>query len=454
MDDNRFDDIIKNKIGEYESPEFDPTALAGFHYRMASQYSAPWYVRYRSEMLVVAASITIALLMLWGQWKISNYNNGILHNEIVDLQNQNKELAAMQDKINSFKPLRDTVRIVEFRNSNEQLYYSMMAQLQDLKRQVAKNANGSQLGLASNKQLLFLGREEEIPFDVLLSLKNKYDVLRDGDYLFIVMDEEIMAKAEPYLKRRKGVEFNYVRPEYEFVIDSTIHIEDNFITRVKSKPVQISVKQLRDLEKHYKKGIGIEVGPAVEVYRAFHKPGTSSNGIGGGVIANFITSPTLSFETGVLFNTLFYDINVGDLSLETLPEPESGLGELEKAEFTSWLIAIPINLKYRYRLNQKSHFMLGAGVSPMVYTKQTIDYYYSFDTGTDDFVKVESSNSIDGPNGFLGTANLSLGISKLLRNNKRFETSLFYKRTLDKIGAEQVKADFFGLRGAYMFTLK
>ena len=31
MDDNKFDDIIKHKIGEYEDPQFDPSALSALH---------------------------------------------------------------------------------------------------------------------------------------------------------------------------------------------------------------------------------------------------------------------------------------------------------------------------------------------------------------------------------------------------------------------------------------
>ncbi len=455
MDDQRFDDIIRDKIGEYESPGFDPAALSGLHYRMSMEYTAPWYVRYRSEMLVGVASVFIAMIMLWGQWKIGDYNRQLLHSEIADLQDQNKALAAMQDQINTKNQMQDTVTIVEYRNADDQRYVSLMNELQALKRQMTlTNSSNSKLDLSTNRQLLLLGKEQDLPSEVLASLNNRHNVIRDGEYLFVILDDNVTAYSEPYLRRKKGVQFNTIKPEYELVIDTTLFVDENFITKEHSKPVQISLRQLKELEKHYQKGVGLEVGPAVELYRVIHQPGTTSSGAGGGVLVNFITSPTLSFETGAMFTTHFYDVPADDISQLNLPAHDQSLGELNRAEITSWLLEIPFNLKYRYRLNQNSHLMFGVGLTPLLYTKQKVEHYYTFDGGNGQFLPVESSNAIKGLKGYLGLANASLGLSNKLNNNKRLETSLFYKHSLGTIGSEQVNAQYFGVSGAYMFTLK
>ena len=41
MDDQWFDDIIKQKVGNYEDTEFDPSALAALHHQMASVSDLP-----------------------------------------------------------------------------------------------------------------------------------------------------------------------------------------------------------------------------------------------------------------------------------------------------------------------------------------------------------------------------------------------------------------------------
>ncbi len=455
MDDQRFDDIIRDKIGEYEAPGFDPAALSGLHYRMAMEYTAPWYVRYRSEVLVGVASVVIAMILLWGQWKIGDYNNHLLHSELADLQNQNKALAAMQEQLNAQSKVQDTIRIVEYRSANDQHYVDLMNELQALKRQmILTNTSNSKLNLNTSKQLLLLGKEQDLPSEVLASLNNRHNVIRDGEYLFVILDDNVTAYSEPYLRRKRGVQFNTIKPEYELVIDTTLVVDENFISKVQTKPVQISIRQLKELEKHYQKGIGIEVGPAVELYRTLHQPGTTSSGAGGGLLVNFITSPTLSFETGAMFTTYFYDVPADDVSQLDLPAQDQSLGELNRAEITSWLLEIPLNLKYRYRLSQNSHLMLGAGLTPLLYTKQKVEHYYSFDGGNGQFIPVESSNAIKGAKGYLGLANVSLGLSNKLNNNKRLETSLFYKHSIGTIGSEQVNAQYFGVSGAYMFTLK
>ena len=55
MDDHKFDDIIKSKVGDYEEKGFDPASLASLHHQMAMQSAVPWYVSRRSEIITGSA---------------------------------------------------------------------------------------------------------------------------------------------------------------------------------------------------------------------------------------------------------------------------------------------------------------------------------------------------------------------------------------------------------------
>ena len=41
MDDDKFDDIIKQKVEVFEGEPFDPTALADLHHRLSQDFSPP-----------------------------------------------------------------------------------------------------------------------------------------------------------------------------------------------------------------------------------------------------------------------------------------------------------------------------------------------------------------------------------------------------------------------------
>ena len=100
----------------------------------------------------------------------------------------------------------------------------------------------------------------------------------------------------------------------------------------------------------------------------------------------------------------------------------------------------------------KSSWVIGAGYTPMIYTKQVLEYDYEFDTNQT--ATVNSTLRDNQVRTYNGTANLSLGFSKELKNQKTVETSLFYRYGLGKVGLEQVIPNFVGIRGAYLFTIK
>ena len=73
MDDQRFDDIIKNKVGDYTDPTFDDVAIGGLHQKLAAYQVVPWYAQYKSAALVAA---TLALFTLINWLMIKNNGEG------------------------------------------------------------------------------------------------------------------------------------------------------------------------------------------------------------------------------------------------------------------------------------------------------------------------------------------------------------------------------------------
>lgn len=461
MDDNRFDDIIKEKIGEYEHPDYDPAALAGLHYRMSSQFKYPWYVRYRNEMITVAAALVLGLLILWGQKEISNANINTLKEQLVQLQKQNEELIAHSKKEGQNTETRsiaapDTVRIVEYVN-NDMLYQSLRKEISSLQNQLSKldqnNAGSPKVG----EQLVYVGRRSELPDGSVHALSKKHSLIDEEGYLFLMVENDgFQSNNYPYLVQRKNLKNRYVIPEYEFIIDSlSTSFDDGFLATVKKKPVQISIKQMREMEKrNYKKGIGIELGPVLEVNRGRYSPGSGSTGFGIGVMANFITSPNLGVEAGLLFNANEYAISADEINQLSLPEPDPIYGKFENAEISHFFFEIPVNLKYRYRISPTKHIIGAAGLSAMFFTKEEVEYIYFYEIDENFISPLETSYRNKETHGYLGTANISLGLSSLLNNGKKLETSLFYKRNLQSLGIEGVDIDYVGVKASYQFKIK
>ncbi len=453
MDDNKFDDLIRDRVGEYEAPGYDPTALADLHYRMASQYSVPWHVRYRNEMLVAAASVMLAIALLWGQWRIGEAQNQTLRNEISALQEERAELKSIQDLFNTMSKAPDTVRIVERQEADEQLYRTLLDEIETLKRQLRYDAQSTaNASPVSSAQLIYLGYEQDLPGEALSELKGDGTLVRRGQHLFLLATDSVRSDAHPWLARRKGILTEHLLPEYEFVPDTSYSHEEIVVSKVTERPVKISVKQMREIEKHYKKGVGIKLGPVLESYNGRYDVGDTEEGWGGGIMSDFIVSPSLSVETGIVFHGRIYGTErINELNL---PPADTKLGEFQELEISSRLFEIPLNLKYRYPLNYRSDLVTSLGISGLLYTYQSIEYLYEFEAGEDFGFPVESSFHRDEPGWHFGTLNASLGLKRELRNKKEIELSLFYKHGLGDIGFEQVNADFFGLRGAYWFTLK
>jgi hypothetical protein len=216
---------------------------------------------------------------------------------------------------------------------------------------------------------------------------------------------------------------------------------------------KLSSRKIRELEQHYHKGIGVRVGPTLEFSQGIYSAGKSEPALSAGILTNLVFSPSLSLETGVKYVHRFYEIS-GEHALSeiALPGVDPSLGTLINADVDSWIMEVPLNLKYRSPLSMKIHWLAGIGYSSLLYTKQIFEYDYQFEVGSP--ITLNSAYEKSGIEVYPGTLNFSLGVSSLLKNKKMLESSVYYQHGLGKMGLEHTSANYFGLRGVYWFNVR
>lgn len=415
MDDNRFDDIIKGKLGEFEDASFDPSALAALHHRMASQTDLPWHVRYRSELTAAVAGSIVILFILWGQWYFTGLRTRKLEGELSRIQVQNEKLDDLLLELrNSKSNSADTIRIIEFRERDSYLYARLEQQIAELKKILSDSLSKV---YASNSL-------EVVPYST---------AAHDQEMLRRLLDKPFT----PFLI--KGIDL--------VKVDSFTQVTPN----VDQTSKNLSAKEIIKKE-NYRKGIGFRLGPTLEVSQGYYRAGNGEINISYGILCDFILSPSLSFETGAKYTHRFYSVSETELSKINLEASNQNIGDVKLAEIDSWILEVPLNVKYRFPLSMKTSFLTRFGYSPMIYTGQTIEYSYEYDPANNLFVK--DSHKLNGFHLYPGALNISLGMSRQLKNKKIVEAGLFYQLGLSKMGVEKNKQNFLGARAVYWFPLR
>ena len=419
MDDKDFDDIIKRKVGEHEDPTFDESALSSFHQRMETLDYRPWHSRYRTELMVGSGIAISTLLFLVSVWLLNGDASKSIEKDDLSFQDQQKKIAALQAEINVLKKRKpDTVYITQVTTSDAE---SM--QLEEMKLTILKLKND--IAISSAK---IQSRSTPSDSPSLQTRSNTYSDPYDS-HLF-------SSRLVPSEKNQKSMR----------AIDKT----DG--ERKKSHG-QFSAKTARELEKHYRKGIGIHLGPMLDLSKGFYDQGAGGIDFAGGLLGDFIVSPSLSVEAGAKFIHRVYEISEEDMNSNlTLPDVNPDLAPVIQADIDSWMIEVPISLKYRYPLSSKSYALAGLGYSTVIYTKQALEYSYNFDAIPSGYIT--EPHTINDVTRYSGTLNISLGISKRLKNNKILETSLYYQQGLGEMGVESNGSNYLGIRGVYWFTVK
>lgn len=415
MDDNRFDEIIKAKVGEYEEPRFDPSALAAFHHQMTSVTPAPWYNRYRTEVLIGSSALLSTLVLLCAIWYFSSGEADILKKNTLLLQQQREQIESLQEELRSLKAvLHDTVQILSLRGTDIRSDNNLLLQrISLLEAQLEKVHDDLALYVLSEQQRFSS---------------------TDNQWANPTSDLSDLSPNDLQLKKEKD--------------HSTSFIE-------KPGP-QLSPTTIKELEKHYQKGIGIRVGPVLELSTGLYQDGGGGKlNLTAGVLGDFILSPSLSLETGAKFVHRVREREISSAQeLSDLPYVNEDLGTVTSADVDSWMFEFPLNLKYRYPLSMKKHWIAGIGYSPLLYTKQLFEYEYDYQIDGSTFVTMSESYTEPGMKFEPGTINIMLGLSNHLKNKKILETSLYYQHILGSQGLENSRGGFLGIKTAYWFKIR
>lgn len=428
MDDQRFDDSIKNRVGDYEDPSFDPAALAAMHHQLGAVSSWPWYTQYRSELLVGSGILLSTLVILWSQWFMGNHTADGLNEKIISIQNQQDQIDKLQNEISSLKNTPpDTIRIIEIREQPSSYNISLLYRIKLLEAEAA----------ASRARM-----------DNLYSDKND----SESNWQSSTSQSTRIQNPHPNLELSRNTFSSRLFPRVT-ERESLRATPDSSTILVQSNSKNHSAQTIRDIEDHYQKGIGIRIGPALEIGKGFYDKGDGEIGIGGGVLADFILSPSLSVETGLKYAHRVYDISdENELAVEQLPGMDPSLGTLKKIDIDSWIFEIPMNLKYRYPVSIKTHWLGSLGYSSLIYGKQVFEYEYSMDSNP--AVTINSDYETSHGEVYTGALNFSLGLSNRLKNKKILETSIYYQLGLGKTGIEKNSINYLGVRGVYWFTAR
>ncbi|NJM25176.1 MAG: hypothetical protein HC859_06410 [Bacteroidia bacterium] len=408
MDDQQFDERIKSAIEGYEATGFDTEAHSAFRRRYDSMPSVPWYRRYRTEMVLLAGMAACTFVVIWYMHRIAPSSEA---DGIALLTEENRQLRTQLDRMtalpgNAPPARRDTVVVVQMVNTPSDDYLLLRSRIAHLEQMLSAQAPVSE------------AVEEQSDVGAQLPETAAY---RRRLALHAV------AKAGA---RASALQYNDNKPD--------MHVR------------KLSAPVIRALERHYHTGVGVHVAPTAEVSRAFYKQAQGAFNGSVGVAADLILSPSLSLETGIKYLRRYYEVE--DMHAARLPGVDESLGSFDVAEIDTWGLEIPLNLKYRYPLDVRTHLLVGAGYSANVYFKQVFEYDYRIPQNNG--FTVASTYANRKPQVYPGTANALVGFNHSLKNGRIFEASLFYQYGLGQSGLENVTPRYLGLRAAYWFRLR
>lgn len=426
MDDQKFDDIIKGKLKNYEDRGFDPSSLASLRHQMAATSGVSWYQSYRHEVITGTAIVISTLLIIGMQHYWNKKYSAELTEEIRTATTISRPEADLQtdSPIEKKKSHPDTVRIIEYRFDRSEDYESLLLLYMALEKEIQQLRNQRTLSPDSNHALVFPGS--------IFSSKMRNRSLKRDETGYARFTRMIPRKTDRQI--RTGF-----RPLHKHTV---------------ARP--LSKKMVREMERHYQNGVGVKLGPVIETSKGIYSSGTGQFNVGYGILTELVLSPSLSIETGVKYSKRYYEIgNKEELAGSALPGVDESSGDLQKAEVDNWILEVPLNIRYRYPASLRAHWVGGIGYSPHLYMKQIFEYDYAFDDGS-------------GPSGFVthsghqhrsvkvypGTVNFYIGMDHQLRNNKLIETSIIYQHGLIEMGIDKNKTSFIALRGTYWFTLR
>jgi len=506
MDDKQFDNIIKDKLESQSLEAFDPAALADLKLRMAEDMVTPWYVTYKYALMTAAAVVVILLFnggLFYYMWKnqpewaenSTTSTNDILanaplidtiyisdpsyRNEILALekkidgliqtneesvsalnrasllanlyQNQAEQLARELSKLQN-QDARNTIDTVQVSGVDNSRLVALQEELRKVYNKIDSLSTAENTKFLNEDNLIRLGSMSQLPEDVLKKLDDYNLLVTKGEDVYLKPNDRFI----PLLYKQRGTKSG----EEVLVLVPLSDENEQIVAELtaseglsKDKAGLLPVKMQRVLEKHYTKGVGIRLGPTIGVNKQFFDVGKGEIKPIYGMKADFIMSPSISIETGFNYTQVINEIEgQSNLSRIAKPQFDPSRGELITMEVESEFIEVPLNVKYRYPIGDGEVFG-SLGVSSVFYSSQVFDYDQLFETGSQTLGVSSGVNFIPSAQ-YMNYANISLGITQLVKKQNSFELAIIYQQGLQDMGESDFKNSLLGLRTAYWFKIR
>ncbi len=446
MDDNDFDDLLKGKLKDYEDPTYDPSALDGLHERLSSFQPTPWYA---SNSLRSAFISSLFLLTAINTYFFI-YNSGIQQNTInkqheIKLTNSNA-LDSLKAVINQ---LQCTVAEQKLENSTPATLATPNFRLHLLNQNESNPLSGIDVGYKVK-----LGSRENISSEVYNKLKEEDLLTEEHGEVFLLLPKKTNATAQPpFHTHLSGLLVAAPQPlQLQLIALSSTQSENKKLIH----PIpegKTSLAARNALERHYFNRLGLRVAPHLDLVKGIFSQGSGAITPRVGLTADWLVAPRFSIESSLDYTTTENQLTKNEIPEYAQYNPQ--LGICEKAIYSNRLVSVPLNVKYRQWISDRSQLILRAGYTPYFLLAKQFQYNYvrpDINGLTDD--RTTTLNSYRDFKFYGSTMSTSVGL--MVKRDKYkglWEASIFYERSTGK-GFDQKNIQLVGLRTAYWFTVK
>ena len=450
MDDSTFDDLLRKKLKDYNDPSFDPEALNDLHSRLQGHK----FTGSNSNRVMRAAVAT--LLLLTGTNAYFILSNQELKKQLMEEYTQQPGYANYLHTVDS---LNQVISQLQCELETKPVVFikseSSAIRVPDFQMKSITTANyQTDTSKGINTRKLGIGRVKDVPSEIYQRLNEAGLLSEEEGEVFLTLTErnnryvQTSVHAQP-----KNLLTDQTEPGVFRLMAPVVKHDEEKVFPPSTRQGEKSLAARNALEKHYFKGIGIQIAPHADLMRAIFSEGAGQFTPRVGITADWILSPHSSVETGVDYSSTEVFFNRSETSL--VPLYPSG-GTLESAIVTNKLLSAPIAFKYRQWVSDKSQLVWRTGFTPYWTMSRIAQYNFSVpdlspDHDEDRLVTVEEINDFRYFGATMGT---SLGLTfKRGKNRGAWEASLFYEHSLGGT-LDQNSLQLIGLRTAYWFKIK
>jgi hypothetical protein len=453
MDDTTFDDLMKKKLEGFEDPVFDPSSLDAMHQLLSGVSPTPWYGRTASRLFVTSAFTVFtlvngALLYSFLSPVSSGSGNGsYAKGTSPEIKTTYVVAGKTIDSLNSvINKMKCDLELAENKINNDRPYGESAKPTRDY---VSDEPSTDESAIRSKDPLINA---------VTPAYGSRNDKNNDGHHFGTgyVDKEDPFYRNSEFLTERSPLVIEKTLLGPLRIIESPNNWESASENNKKNSPGPVSLSTQKALEKHYFRGLGVEVAPHVDLVQGIFKSGESDLHPRFGIAADLILSPNFSLETGVDYLSTSSRFNPGDVDVASQPY-NSQYGYLRSVSTKYTLLSLPVAFKYRQWITSSKQIFFKVGVTPYASANRELQYAYEqlLQPSMISGALVQVTTHDDGFRYFGMTTGAAVGLISKLKNPKnKVEMSLFYERSLGTVGQEYLNMQLAGIRAAYWFKLK